>query len=163
MNRNHSNLADQIAERYRLIELQHHVFSITIAEPCSECEGTDSDCSWCDGEGQTEQRSEFVNARRLFAGQIGNTNRFLVVADYGSFVSVNVTDRKFALSEERFRLKGSLNRASSTEWVGQLGGSGIKRVPETIRGQMWRTSCMGHDMHVQPEDIVQLLLAYCKS
>lgn len=50
------------------------------------------------------------------------------------------------------------NQASTSSWNGEFSGSGIRRVPDSLRGFLYRTTYEDQDTFILPEDIIKFLI-----
>lgn len=49
--------------------------------------------------------------------------------------------------------------ATTSHWNGEMAGSAIKREPDSLRGNLWRTGTKkDRDLHVLPEDVIEFLM-----
>ena len=157
----------KLVKKFGLREIPHHDFCKHEEIPCDMCQGKPKSqrrkCDWCQGTETSSIRSELVNAKRVFSGPLSAPGQFLIVADFGDWCAVEIRDEDFGLTPSpQWRLSGEeLQRATSSSWNGEVAGSAIQRLPETIRGEMWRTYSTASkrgDSHVQPKCIVEYML-----
>lgn len=128
--------------------------------PCTFSKKHDDECV-CDGKGNYQQRIEWTNATQLWTADI--PAGLVMIAEYGGsefgFYSVSIYLDGMTIDEN---LDVSANSgylyATSSSWDGEKAGSAIRRVPETLRGFMWRTCDQKGDHHAYPADIIAYML-----
>jgi len=140
-------------------------------DPCVECTtfGPSLDCDNCDGTREVEYRADWVNASRVYEVEVDGY--FIQLAKFDKSYSrepfwftVEVYATPYAQDPVTLRSAPPLVAASTTSWDGEKLGSGIPRVPEDLRGFMYRCPVgESRDAHCRPDDIVVHLLRWVRS
>jgi len=125
---------------------------------CPNCKLNDLEfiCVECDNTGKLHQRAKFVNALQIFY-TLYRDQQF-VLYRFKDWFSVNITESQFIQDKETLQTPNVLIQASSTEWNGEQAGSAIERVPDNLRGFMYRVSGYGINRHVDPTNIMDYLV-----
>lgn len=125
---------------------------------CPHCQPSDDEfiCTECDNTKKIHQRARFVNALQIFYS-VYRDQQF-VLYRFKNWFSVNIVGSQFIQDEETLETPKVMIQASSTEWNGEQAGSAIERVPDNLRGFMYRVSGYGIDRHVNPTNIMDYLV-----
>jgi hypothetical protein len=134
------------------------------AEPkCTMCSDLGY-CAECDGDGQNENRIKWTNADFALTTKVDRNLILLMVFGpmQGSckWISLNLypNTKELVIDPKTLRAQNYHTLyATSSNWDGGYCGSGIKRLPESLRGFMYRTNVFG-DAHILPNNIIDHLL-----
>jgi len=121
-----------------------------------------------DDEGfRDELRGSWTNASRVWVGGIGAGLSVVICEFSGSWPWYNVivseavpVNTAWVKIEDQKR--EPLGYAITTDWNGERAGSGIPRIPESLRGFMYRVTT-GGDHKILPEDVISYLVSRIQS
>lgn len=152
--------AEELVKLYGFQPLKGFIRSMKVDCPFGgrTCSAGDCICK----RGVYEIRSNLVNADLVWTADIGGYNFLLCEFGINSplfrWYSISIHETAFFQDKD---LKGPkvICEATTSHWDGEYAGRGIPRIPESIRGPMYRTAdkVLG-DCHVQCDDIVQYLI-----